>query len=160
IVLTNNTSALVKDPSNYTVVGQPARRVDLLDKFTGRFTFVSDIVVPGMLHGRVVRVSNGLNGPSKSKNASFQSLDDSAARPVPGFVQTVRRGNFVGVVATTEWAAIQAAKLLQVTWSNGTALVSNSLQTNLQNALKDPANIYSANKTQEIVGNADAVYNA
>jgi CO/xanthine dehydrogenase Mo-binding subunit len=160
IVLTNNTSALVKDPSNYTVVGQPARRVDLLDKFTGRFTFVSDIVVPGMLHGRVVRVSNGLNGPSKSKNASFQSLDDSAARAVPGFVQTVQRGNFVGVVATTEWAAIQAAKLLQVTWSNGTALVSNSLQTNLQNALKDPANIYSANKTQEVVGNADGVYNA
>src|SRR5262249_19322740 len=57
VVLAENTSAPVKDPSAYTVVGQPVPRVDLLDKFTGRFTYVSDIVVPGMLHGRVVRVN-------------------------------------------------------------------------------------------------------
>ena len=134
ISLTVNTSAIVKDPSNYTVVGQPVPRVDLLDKFTGRFTFVSDIVVPGMLHGRVVRVNGGISGPSKSKNATFESLDDSAARAIPGFVQTVQKENFVGVVATTEWAAIQAAEALQVTWS-GPELVSDSLQTDLQAAL-------------------------
>jgi nicotinate dehydrogenase subunit B len=158
ITLPNNTSALVKDPSNYTVVGQPVRRVDLLDKFTGRFTFVSDIVVPGMLHGRVVRVNNvgTASMASKSKNATLPVIDDSAARAVPGFVQVVQKQNFVGVVATTEWAAIQAAKALHVTWTNGAALASNSLQTNLQQALQN--NVYSGNKTQEVVGNADAVY--
>ena len=50
-------------PSNYTVVGRPVHRVDLPDKFTGKFTFVSDIVLPGMLHGRVVRVNGNRASP-------------------------------------------------------------------------------------------------
>ena len=111
-----------------------------------------------MLHGRVVRVNGGATGPSKPKNATFQSLEDSAARAIPGFVQTVQKENFVGVVATTEWAAIQAAKALQVMW-NGPALVSDSLQTDLQAALTNSANVY-ASSTQEVVGDADAAYNA
>ncbi len=157
ISLTSNGSATIKDPSTYTVVGQPVRRADLRDKFTGKFAFVSDIVVPGMLHGRVVRVNGGT--VSKAKNATFQSYDDSAASQVPGYVKTVQKGNFVGVVATTEWAAIQAAKLLQVTWTNGAPLVSDWIQADLQAALTNGANVYSANKTQEVVGDADSVYN-
>jgi CO/xanthine dehydrogenase Mo-binding subunit len=62
----------------------------------------------------------------------------------------------VGVVATTEWAAIQAAKALNVTWTNGAPLVSDSVQADLQAALT--SGVYSANKTQEVVGNADGVY--
>jgi nicotinate dehydrogenase subunit B len=158
ITLNSNASASLKDPGNYTVVGKSVRRLDLLDKFTGRFAFVSDIVLPGMLHGRVVRVNGGT--VSKAKNATFQSLDDSAARSIPGYVQTVNKGNFVGVVATTEWAAIQAAKAIRVTWTNGAPLVSDSVEADLQAALTNGANIYSANKTQEVVGNADSVYAA
>jgi nicotinate dehydrogenase subunit B len=158
ITLNSNGSALLKDPSKYTVVGQPVPRVDLLNKFTGRFAFVSDIVLPGMLHGRVVRV-NGAT-VSKAKNATFQSFDDTAARAIPGYVRTVQKGNFVGVVATTEWAAIQAAKALQVTWTNGAPLVSDSVEANLQAALTNGANVYSPNRTQEVVGHADSVYNA
>ena len=106
IVVNVNPSAPLKDPSTYTVVGQPVARLDLPDKFTGRFQFVSDIVLPGMLHGRVVRVNGGLTGPSKPKNATSPLVVDSAARAIPGFVQTVQKQNFVGVVATDEWAAI------------------------------------------------------
>src|SRR5262249_49809577 len=129
VVLAENTSAPVKDPSAYTVVGKPVPRVDLLDKFTGRFTYVSDIGVPGMLHGRVVRVNGGT--VSKGKNAAFQSFDDTACRAIPGYLQTVQKGNFVGVVATTEWAAIQAAKAIQVSWTQGTPLVSDFVQADL-----------------------------
>jgi nicotinate dehydrogenase subunit B len=153
ITLNSNASALLKDPSKYTVVGQPVPRVDLLDKFTGRFSFVSDMALRGMLHGRVVRVNGGT--VSKAKNATFQSFDDTAARTIPGYVQTVQKGNFVGVVATTEWAAIQAAKALQVTWTNGAPLVSDSVEANLQAALTNGANVYSPNQTQEVVGNAN-----
>lgn len=45
----------VKSPSSYTVVGQPVSRVDLPGKVFGKFEYVQDVVVPGMLHGRVVR---------------------------------------------------------------------------------------------------------
>jgi nicotinate dehydrogenase subunit B len=155
ISLVSNSSALIKDPSNYTVVGQPVPRVDLFDKFTGKFAYVSDIVLPGMLHGRVVRVNGGT--VSKSKNATSPSIDDSAAGAVPGFVQTVQKQNFVGVVATTEWAAIQAAKALNVTWNNGAPLVSDSVETDLHAALTNSANTY-ASSTQEVVGNAATAF--
>ena len=158
ISLPSNPSATIKSPTSYTVVGQPVGRLDLFGKFTGKFAYVSDVVVPGMLHGRVVRVNGGT--VSKSKNATSPSIDDSAARAIPGFLQTVQRGNFVGVVATTEWAAIQAAKAIHVTWNNGTPLVSDWVQTDLQTALTTAANIYSGNKTQEVVGNADAAFAA
>jgi nicotinate dehydrogenase subunit B len=156
ISLVSNGSALIKEPSAYTVVGEPVPRVDLFDKFTGKFAYVSDIVLPGMLHGRVVRVNGGT--VSKSKNATSPSVNDSAASAVPGFVQTVQKQNFVGVVATTEWAAIQAAKALQVSWSNGALLVSDSLETDLQAALTSGANVY-ASSTQEVVGNASTAFN-
>jgi nicotinate dehydrogenase subunit B len=163
IVLSVNSTAPppLKDSATYTVVGQPVARLDLPDKFTGRFQFVSDIVLPGMLHGRVVRVNGGgpPTGTSKPKNATSPSVDDSATKAIPGFVRTVQKQNFVGVVATDEWAAIQAAKALQVTWSNGPELVSDSLQTDLQAALTNSANVYSSD-TQEVVGNADAAYSA
>ena len=54
--------------------------------------------------------------------------------------------------------------MLQVTWTNGPALVSDSLQTDLQTALTSSANVYSSD-TQEVVKDAagrdgDAAYNA
>src|SRR5258706_12493490 len=44
-----------KDPKDYKVVGKPVPRVDIPDKVTGRFIYMQDFRVPGMLHGRVVR---------------------------------------------------------------------------------------------------------
>lgn len=98
-----------KDPSSYTVVGQPIPRVDLEPKILGKWQYVTDVRVPGMLHGRVVRPAG--------VGAKLMSVDDSAAKKIPGYVQTVTKGNFVGVVAENEWAAIRAAKALRVSWS-------------------------------------------
>ena len=68
-----------------------------------------DFRVPGMLHARVVR-------PAAMK-ADLQTVDDSAAKAVPGYVATVRDRNFLAVVAQSEWGAIQAAQALKVQWS-------------------------------------------
>jgi len=98
-----------KDPSAYTIVGKPAARVDLPPKILGHFQYVTDVRVPGMLHGRVIRPSG--------VGAAFVSVDESSAKAIPGFVKTVVKGNFVGVVARNEWAAVQAAKALKVAWT-------------------------------------------
>ncbi|MGH6740494.1 MAG: molybdopterin cofactor-binding domain-containing protein, partial [Bradyrhizobium sp.] len=45
----------VKTASQYAIVGQSVPRVDLPAKATGELTYVHDVRVPGMLHGRVVR---------------------------------------------------------------------------------------------------------
>jgi nicotinate dehydrogenase subunit B len=98
-----------KNPKDYKVVGKSIPRVDLPGKFTGEFVYSQDVSVPGMLHGRVVRPATSLSAPS--------SVDESSIKNIPGVVKVVREGTFVGVVAETEWAAIQGAKNLKVTWS-------------------------------------------
>ena len=101
-----------KNPKDYKVVGKSIPRVDLPEKFTGEFVYSQDAAVPGMLHGRVVRPATSLSAPA--------SVDESSIKNIPGIVKVVREGNFVGVVAETEWAAIQAARTLKVTWSEPT----------------------------------------
>ena len=98
-----------KDPSAYKIVGKPAPRVDLPPKILGQFKYVTDIRVPGMLHGRVIRPSG--------VGATFVSVDETSAKAIPGFVRTVVKGNFVGVVAENEWAAVQCAKAVKVNWT-------------------------------------------
>jgi CO/xanthine dehydrogenase Mo-binding subunit len=99
----------VKDPKDYKVVGKKQDRVDLPPKFTAQFTYVQDVRVPGMLHGRVVR--------PPTVTAKSASIDEDSIKNIPGVVKVVHEGSFVGVVAQTEWAAIQAAKALKVTWT-------------------------------------------
>ena len=100
-------SARPKSPDQYKIVGKPIPRIDIPDKATGRFTYVVDVRVPGMLHGRVIRPS-----PPGAKMLSVGSVQG-----LPGLVKVVRKGNFLGLVARTQWEAVQAARKLKVTWS-------------------------------------------
>jgi nicotinate dehydrogenase subunit B len=101
-------TATPKDPSKYTIVGTSVPRIDIPPKVTGQFTYMQDVRVPGMLHGRVVR-PKGIH----SKLIGIGSFDP----PVPG-AQIVTQGDFVGVVAEQEWDAIRAQSALQVAWSD------------------------------------------
>ena len=96
--------ARLKDPSTYSVVGTSVARKDIPDKVNAAFTFIQDVTVDGMLHGRVVR-------PYGVKS-QLKSVDDSAVKDIPGFVAVVRKKNFLGVVCKTEWGAIKAAEKL------------------------------------------------
>jgi nicotinate dehydrogenase subunit B len=103
-----------KAPADYKVVGKPQPRVDIPDKVTGRFTYMQDFTVPGMLHGRVVR--------PPAIGATLQSVDDGALKAIPGVVKVVREGNFLGVVASNEWDAIRGANALKAAWSKSETL--------------------------------------
>jgi CO/xanthine dehydrogenase Mo-binding subunit len=107
-----------KHPSTWTVLGTPVKRLDIPALATGRFEFVHNVRVPGMLHGRVVR--------PPSVGASLVSVDESSVRDMPGLVKVVVRNNFVGVVAEKPWQAIQAAAGLKATWSAGSGLPAQS----------------------------------
>jgi CO/xanthine dehydrogenase Mo-binding subunit len=98
-----------KDPREYETVGKPVPRFDLPPKVTGERVYVHDVRIAGMLHGRAIR--------PPVVNSAPASIDESSVKNIPGFVKVVREGNFVGVVAKTEWAAIQAAQKLQVSWT-------------------------------------------
>src|SRR6185437_3155567 len=104
----------LKKPGAFKIVGKPIRRVDIPGKVTGEFTYMQDFKVRGMLHGRVVRPT--------AMQARLESVDDAAARKIPGFVKTIVKGNFVGVVAKTEWGAIKAMEALRCKWSDWSGL--------------------------------------
>ncbi|MGH9678389.1 MAG: molybdopterin cofactor-binding domain-containing protein, partial [Candidatus Acidiferrales bacterium] len=99
----------VKDPKDYKIVGTSVPRVDLPGKFTGEFQYAIDVKVPEMLHGRVVRPPVADSSPL--------AVDENSIADIPGIIQVVRDGTFLGVVATTEWSAIRACRALKVTWS-------------------------------------------
>ena len=121
-----NRSARRKHPREWTVLGKPAPRPDLPDLVTGRFEFVHNVRLPGMLHGRVVR--------PPSVGATVASVDESSVKDAPGLVKVVVKKNFVGVVAQKPWQAIQAANKLKVTWTPGGRLPD---QTNFYELLRN-----------------------
>ncbi len=118
LILKVDPKALVKAPANYQVVGKSVARLDIPGKVTGRFEYMHDFRLPGMLHARVVRPAG--------VHAELLSVDDAAARKVPGFVATVREGNFLAVVARSEWGAIQASQAIKPVWSDWQGLPEQS----------------------------------
>ncbi len=103
------TIAKLKDPKDYKVIGTSAPRRDVAGKINGTQDFVSDVRLPGMLHGRMVL--------PPVAGASPVSVDESSIKSIPG-VQIVREKAFLAVVAPKEWDAVKAADILKVTWSD------------------------------------------
>jgi len=109
-------SAALKPVAEHRVVGEAVPRIDIPAKATGEFTYVHDVRVPGMLHGRVVRPPYaGLDAGAFVDN-SLIAVDEASVANVPGLVATVVIRDFVGVVAEREEHAIQAARQLKVSW--------------------------------------------
>jgi nicotinate dehydrogenase subunit B len=107
-------AAPTKNPADYKFVGKPIPRPDIPGKITGSFTYMHDVRVPGMLHGRVVRPS--------AFGAMLESIDESSIKDIPGIVKIVRQGNFLGIVAEKEWSAVRAARELKTNWSKAETL--------------------------------------
>jgi len=116
--LTLDPKAKRKPPSEWTVLGTPARRPDIPEIVTGQFEFVHNVRVPGMLHGRVVR--------PPTAGATVMSVDESSVEGMPGLVKVVVKKNFVGIVAEKPWQALQAADKLKVTWTSGSGLMNRA----------------------------------
>jgi nicotinate dehydrogenase subunit B len=108
----------VKDHSRYSIVGRSAPRVDIPDKATGLHTYVHDVRLPGMLHGRVIRPPYAGRDGGAFIGRSLASVDESSVAGMPGVLQVVVIHDFVGVVAEREEQAEAAAKALKVQWNS------------------------------------------
>ncbi|HTY31298.1 xanthine dehydrogenase family protein molybdopterin-binding subunit [Mycobacterium sp.] len=97
--------AAPKPESGYTVVGTDVARLDLPDKLTGRPRYLHDLVLEGQVYGRVVR--------PPSRGARLRDVDTGPALALPGVVTVVRDGQFLGVIAEREEAAVRAAERLR-----------------------------------------------
>lgn len=109
----------LKPVSQYTIVGKSFPNSVTVSKVTAKETWVTDVRLPGMLHGRVVHPRT-----LGSKLIAAGTLD-KAKFP---HAQVIVKGNLVGVVAPTEWEAIKAAQRVAAgtKWSDWRGLPGNA----------------------------------
>ena len=98
----------VESPSDWSVAGKPASKVDGKAFVTGRHQYTSDLNRPGMLHGKVLRPS--------AFRAKLTSLDPGTAASIAG-VTVVHDGDFIGVAAPDPESAERALRSLRAQWS-------------------------------------------
>src|SRR6202021_3664963 len=107
-----------KPPSEYKLVGTRVPRVDMPAKVAGTYTHMQHMRVDGMLHGRVVRPRGQR---AYGTRAAPLAVDEASIKDIPE-ARIVRRGDFLSVVAESEWGAIRAAQQLEVRWQETPAL--------------------------------------
>src|SRR5271169_4579414 len=91
----------MKPVSEYTVIGKSFKNSIISSKVAAKETWATDVRLPGMLHARVVH--------PKTLGSTLVSAGALDKTTFPNS-QVIVKGNLVGVVAPTEWEAIQAAE--------------------------------------------------
>jgi nicotinate dehydrogenase subunit B len=136
-----------KKPSEYKIVGKPIKRADVAPKVFAQQTFVTDVKVPGMVHGRMIRSAVAGSVPLK--------VDENSIKDLPGATAVWDQG-FLGVVADKEWDAVKAADKLKVEWSTIAPPFPD------QAALYDHIRQAATRKrdVQKQVGNVDAAFDS
>jgi isoquinoline 1-oxidoreductase beta subunit len=100
----------LKSPASFRLVGKDVARVEVPLKVTGAAKYGMDVQVPGMVYAAVLQ--------SPYPGGAPQTVDDAAARKVPGITHVVRLPDGVGVIGDTVEGTQAAKSLLKVTWSD------------------------------------------
>lgn len=100
---------VLKDPSQWRLLGKPLHRLDIPEKVDGRAVFGTDVRLPGMLHAAIRQCPVFGGWPVK--------VDSAAILRRRGVKKVVIKEDFVAVVADNWWRAEQAVKALVVDWN-------------------------------------------
>ncbi|WP_255323021.1 xanthine dehydrogenase family protein molybdopterin-binding subunit [Lysobacter sp. K5869] len=101
----------LKDAKDWKIIGKPTRRLDGPEKIDGRAKFGMDVQFEGLLTALVAR--------APVFGGTVKSVDDSAARKLPGVRDVVQVPTGVAVVADHYWAAKQGRDALKIDWDLG-----------------------------------------
>ena len=102
-----NETVPVTPVDKWTVTGTSVHKVNGESFVTGKHKYVSDMNVPGMLHGKILR--------PPSFGAELVTVDTIDAEKIRGVV-VVRDGNFIGVAASDLQTAEKALPLIKAEW--------------------------------------------
>jgi isoquinoline 1-oxidoreductase beta subunit len=98
----------LKPAANFRLIGKDLPRVEVPTKVTGAARYAMDVQVPGMVYAAVLQ--------SPYFGGAPQTIDDAAARKVPGITDVVRLPDGVGVIGSSVEATQAAKNLLKVSW--------------------------------------------
>ncbi|RXH21499.1 aldehyde dehydrogenase [Bradyrhizobium nanningense] len=109
----------LKTPDQYTMIGVSVPQLDIPSKTNGTAKYGIDVMLPGMVYGKVVT-------PPVRFGATVKSVDDSEAKKVPGFMKAVilddktgTTSGWVVAVANTYANARKAADVLKIAYDGG-----------------------------------------
>ncbi len=101
----------LKQPSDFKLIGTPAKRLDASAKVNGSAIYGIDVRLPGM---KVATLAQSPVFGGRAKN-----VDDTAAKAVKGVRQIVRLDDAVSVVADHMGAAKKGLAALKIEWDDG-----------------------------------------
>ena len=105
---------MVKD---WKVAGKSIPKVNQRSFISGKHTYVSDMKLPGMLYGKVLR--------APSYGAKLIDADLAKAKNIPGVI-VMKDGDFVGVAAPDVKTANNALQFINAKWEEKTEHPSNA----------------------------------
>jgi len=133
---------VLKDPKDWTIIGQPKLRLDTADKLTGAQIYGSDVKLDGMLTASIRQ--------SPQIGAKVKSFDAAAVRSMPGVKKVLQvDDDAVVVVADTWWHANKAVLALPVEWEGGVAFSSAEFEAELDDGLTSD-DAFTGNKVGDI----------
>jgi isoquinoline 1-oxidoreductase beta subunit len=104
----------IKTPDQFTFIGKPMPRIDVVHKIDGSAKFGIDAQIPDMVFAAITACP--------VPGGKLKSVDESVVAGAPGVLQVVRLEKAVAVVATGSfWRAKQALARLQPEWDVGEA---------------------------------------
>jgi isoquinoline 1-oxidoreductase beta subunit len=104
----------IKTPDQFTFIGKPMPRIDVVHKIDGSAKFGIDANVPGMVFAAITACP--------VPGGKLKNVDESVVTGAPGVLRVVRLDNAVAVVAEGSfWRAKQALARLQPEWDTGEA---------------------------------------
>ncbi len=102
----------LKDPKDWKLIGKPLKRLDTVDKLTGKQMYGADLQLPAMVNA-AIKACPVFGG-------KLAAYDAQKVRSMPGVRAVVAvEDNAVAVVADTWWQANTALEQLPVTWDKG-----------------------------------------
>jgi isoquinoline 1-oxidoreductase len=107
LVKTVSSAESLTAATQWKIAGVSVPKAEGRDFVTGKHKYPSDISLPEMMFGAVLR-PDGFN-------ATLVSLDTGAAEKLPG-VKVVRDGDFIGLVAPDAFTAQHALSTIQARW--------------------------------------------
>lgn len=130
----------LKDPKDWKIAGKPVKRLDTVDKVTGKQIYGADLKLPGMLNA-TIKECPVFGGKVKS-------FDAAKVAGMPGVKKVMQVGNTaVAVVADTWWQAKSALDALPIEWDEGpNAKVSSATIADTLKAGLDAEQAFVGNK--------------
>jgi isoquinoline 1-oxidoreductase subunit beta len=143
------TDVKLKDPKDWKIAGKGLKRLDTVDKTTGKMMYGIDIKLPGMLNA-AIKACPVFGGKLKS-------FDEAKAMGMKGVKKVVRvNDNAVAVVADTWWHAKTALEAMPIVWDEGenARVTSASIAKWLDEGLDDSQPAFVGNQN----GDAKAAF--